>query len=267
MIYSAIFVILPSAVLALATIETLPDPLLVGGTESRWGSFPSAAFIRTPTSSYCGAAVIHPEFVLTIAQCVFDSSSTHLPAHVEVIAGDLNMFPVSVERQTRTALEIIAHHNFTSFNLNNDIALLRVDQPFTIPSNTVELAVRRKRIVPDEAECLLPGWGIQRATTAGFIESRQKYLTVEILNRDKCNEPHIHQGHVRESMLCGGNLFQSSNAACSGNLGSPLYCDGQLAGLLSFGTNCGLADDPPVFSQVRYFNRWIDGEILKRVVN
>ncbi|EAT32678.1 AAEL015103-PA [Aedes aegypti] len=243
MIYSAIFL----AAFALATIETLPDPLLVGGTESRWGSFPSAAFIRTPTSSYCGAALIHPEFVLTIAQCVIDSSSLHPPAH----NCGRNNYP--------SQLHLV--------NVNNDIALLRVDRRFTLPSNTIELAVRRKRIVPDEAECLLPGWGIQRATTAGFIESRQKYLTVDILNRDKCNEPHIHQGHVRESMLCGGNLFQSSNAACSGNLGSPLYCDGQLAGLLSFGTNCGLADDPPVFSQVRYFNRWIDGEILKRVVN
>ncbi|XP_029710179.1 trypsin-2 [Aedes albopictus] len=267
MTYAIVFAVCTFAVLSLAVGADLPDPLLVGGTESTWGSFPSAAFIRTPTLSFCGAAVIHPEFVLTLAQCVLNGTATHLPEHVEIIAGDLNVFPQSVERQTRSGREIIVHRNFTAFNLRNDIALVRVDRAFKLPSNTVELAVRRKRITPSEEVCLLPGWNIQRTTTSGKIESGQKYLSVEILDRDMCNEAHIHEGRVRESMLCGGNLFQSSNAACSGNLGCPLYCGEQLVGLMSFGANCGLANDPPVFSQVRYFNRWIDEEILERVVN
>lgn len=66
-------------------------------------------------------------------------------------------------------------------------------------------------------------------------------------------------------MICGGNLYQNANAPCSGNLGSPLYCDEELTGLLSFGVNCGIANDPPVFTQVRFFNRWIDQQIVNRV--
>lgn len=66
-------------------------------------------------------------------------------------------------------------------------------------------------------------------------------------------------------MICGGNLYQNANAPCSGNLGSPLYCDDELIGLLSFGVNCGIANDPPVFTQVRFFNRWIDQQIVNRV--
>ncbi|XP_062542396.1 trypsin-2-like [Armigeres subalbatus] len=263
MAFTVIFI---GAVISLSVSTAFEDPLLVGGTESSWGRFPSAAFITTPTLSYCGAAVIHPEFVLTLAQCVLDRNGTHLPAHVEVIAGDLNIYPESVDRQTRGVVELIVHQNFTEFNLRNDIALLRLDRKFELPSNTVDVAIRRKRIVPNEASCQLPGWGIQRTTTDGKIVSVQKYLEVEILDRDLCNEAYIHEGRVRESMLCGGNLFQSTNAACSGNLGSPLYCDDQLTGVMSYGVNCGLANDPPVFSQVRYFNRWIDEEISKRAV-
>ncbi|XP_065089620.1 trypsin-2-like [Ochlerotatus camptorhynchus] len=241
----------------------LPDPLLVGGTASSWGSFPSAAFIRTPFLSYCGAAVIHPEFVITLAQCVFNTTTQ--PEHYEVIAGDLNIFPESFQRQARNVLEVIIHQNYTEYNLKNDIALLRVDRSFTLPSNTVELTVRRTQIVPNGAVCELPGWGIISTTSVGKIESSQKYLSLEILDRDMCNEANNHASHVRENMLCAGNLFQSTNAVCSGNFGSPLYCEGQLTGMLSFGVNCGLPNDPPVFTQVRYFNRWIDEQIQSRM--
>lgn len=96
-----------------------------------------------------------------------------------------------------------------------------------------------------------------------MVQTVQKYLSVDILDRDACNEVDAHGGRVRENMICAGNLYQNSNAACSGNLGSPLYCDDQLTGLLSFGTNCGLANDPPVFTQIRFFNRWIDEQIGK----
>lgn len=158
------FIIIASVVLRTYGIPVLPDPLLVGGSASSWGGFPSAAFIRTPFLSYCGAAVIHPEFVLTLAQCVFNGTiqTTVNAANVEVIAGDLNIFPESFQRQARNVLEVIVHQNYSEYSLHNDIALLRVDRPFILPSNTVELAVRRSRIIHNGASCELPGWGISR---------------------------------------------------------------------------------------------------------
>lgn len=167
--YGAMFSFLISLA-SLAVVSTvagpvLPEPELTGGTISSWGMFPSAAFIITPALSYCGAALIHPEFVLTLAQCVYDEQRevTIRSSWIEVIAGDINIIPASFGRQHRNVLEVIVHQNYTAYNHNNDIALLRVDKPFEVPSNSVEMGIRRGRIVPNGAGCYLPGWGVQRS--------------------------------------------------------------------------------------------------------
>ncbi|XP_055522498.1 trypsin-2-like [Wyeomyia smithii] len=252
-------VVLISSVL----IVNAADPELKGGIESSWGTFASACFIRTPDRSFCGAAVIHPEVVLTLAQCVFDEQNSSVvdPRQVEIIAGDMNIAEKSLERQQRDVLQVIVHENYTVHNHRNDLALLRVEQAFQLPSNTLQIAERRRRIVPIGAVCLLPGWSMERSATATSTESNQKYLEVEILDRDTCNQPNMHVGLIREDMICGGNLLRSMNAPCSGNLGSPLFCDSELTGMLSFGVNCGAANDPPVFMQVRFFNRWIEEQL------
>ncbi|XP_053699311.1 trypsin-2-like [Sabethes cyaneus] len=254
-----------AALIATATGAVLDNPILKGGIESSWGEFSSAGFIRTPFLSFCGVTVIHPEVVLTLAQCVYDEQKATVidPSQVEVIAGDLNIAVESSERQRRDVLQIVVHENYTAYNHRNDIALLRVDRAFWLPSNTVEVATRRRRIVPNGAVCQLPGWSMERSATSTSTESDQKYLDGEILDRDTCNQVNVHAGAVRENMICGGNLLRSTNAPCSGNLGSPLYCEDELTGLLSFGVNCGAANDPPVFVQMRFFNRWIEEQLLE----
>ncbi|XP_058811229.1 trypsin-2-like [Topomyia yanbarensis] len=229
----------------------LSGPILKGGSDAPWGAFPSAAFIRTPFLSFCGAAVVHPDFVLTLAQCVYDEEQLIpiQPNQIEVIAGDRNIVSVSIERQERNVLEVIIHPNYTAYNHQNDIALLKLDRPLEMPSNTVETIVRRHRIVPDGSICELPGWSMERVSSSSLTEADQKYTTVKMLDRDICNQANIHAGRVRESMVCGGNLLSSTNAVCSGNLGCPLYCEEELTGLLSFGVNCGAPNDPPVFTQ------------------
>ncbi|XP_055587728.1 serine protease 55-like [Uranotaenia lowii] len=246
---------------------TPPNPTLIGGTNSNWGDFPSAVFIRTPILSYCGAAIVHPRFILTLAHCVYDDQlgAPMKQNQVEVVAGDIHFYPASYQRQQPEVVEIIVHRNYTSYNHNADIALLRLGTAFQLPSNTVDVAIRQQRIVANAVSCQLPGWGVNRNAANGIITAEQKYIQLPILDRDFCNGVSLHEGRIRENMLCAGTMLQSYNAPCTGNFGSPLYCEGQLTGLLTFGANCGAENDPPVFTQVRFFNRWIDEEIQRRL--
>ena len=86
-------------------------------------------------------------------------------------------------------------------------------------------------------------------------------LNLNVFDRDSCGAVNlIHANRISETMMC----VQSTNALapCAGNLGSGLYCDGRLAGVLSGGITCNAT--PAVFQQTRAFNSWIDEQILRR---
>lgn len=50
-----------------------------------------------------------------------------------------------------------------------------------------------------------------------------------------------------------------------GNEGGGLFCEHQLAGILSFGVGCGQANNPAVFTQIRFYSEWIDEQVSTAV--
>lgn len=53
-------------------------------------------------------------------------------------------------------------------------------------------------------------------------------------------------------------MFQST-----GNIGSGLYCNDRLAGVLTFGLSCGAANMPGVYVDVRQYRDWINSQLLR----
>lgn len=191
----------------LALNAKLLEPILVGGSTSPWGTFPSAAFLTTSTLRYCGAAVIHPEFVLTLAQCVHDVEKLRLlnTTEIEIIAGDINIVPSSYDRQTRDVREVIVHPNYTVHNHRNDLALVRVGRPFQLPSNTVDVVQCRRRIVPNGAYCVMPGWGLQRGVS--------RYCCLQWVEFDE--EDHYRPRWDRQHWISATSTLRSSIATCA----------------------------------------------------
>ncbi|XP_039434105.2 trypsin-2-like, partial [Culex pipiens pallens] len=220
-------------------------------------SVPSYVFIRTETRQRCGGAVIDESHIVTLAQCVLDGNfHVFNPRLVRVFAGDLLWFPASATRQMRLASVIYVHPNFKAHTLENDIAICRLQEPFNLPSNHIEQAFRRTRIVGNDHVCQSVGW----RTVDGV--SLQATIPMPIRDRDVCNHVRYLEP-VTERMICAGNLLAQGVAPCPGNIGSVLFCDGEATGLLSFGMNCVTANDPPTFTQIRYFNNWIDQQLTR----
>jgi hypothetical protein len=48
-----------------------------------------------------------------------------------------------------------------------------------------------------------------------------------------------------------------------GNIGSGLYCNDRLAGVLSFGQSCGVANRPGVYMDIAQYWPWINSQILR----
>lgn len=48
-----------------------------------------------------------------------------------------------------------------------------------------------------------------------------------------------------------------------GNKGGGLFCNDEFTGILSNGIGCGAANQPGVYTQVRFFNDWIEQQFLR----
>lgn len=99
--------------------------------------------------------------MITSAQCVLNETSHQLTNQnwLRVIAGDLNLINASIFRETRDVSAIYVHPRFNPFTLENDIAVLRVNESFPEFHNTLQSAIRRNRIVMDTTQCEFAGWG------------------------------------------------------------------------------------------------------------
>lgn len=74
------------------------------------------------------------------------------------------------------------------------------------------------------------------------------------MDRDLCINAFPHSNRIADTMVC--TQTSTTTAPCLGSLGSGLYCDGFLTGVLSGGIFCNAV--PAVYQQVRAYNQWID---------
>lgn len=136
---------------------------------------------------------------------------------------------------------------------------LQMNHPEPFPHNTVEVAIRQTRIVRNGAPCHLVAFG--RTSSASITwRAQQIALALNVLDRDNCagvNFPHANR--IADKLMC----TQTSNNAtpCAGNLGSGLYCDGFLTGVLTGRIECNAT--PAVFQQVRAFNEWMEEQFTR----
>jgi secreted trypsin-like serine protease len=102
----------------------------VNGALAVRSQFPYQAAIIIDGASFCGGSLISTSAVLTAAHCAQGAS-------FEVHLGALDL-SLSTEsgRISVTTTEKARHPDYNANNLNNDIAILKFDQPITPSSNT-----------------------------------------------------------------------------------------------------------------------------------
>lgn len=92
------------------------DPFMTSATQSVFGEYPSAVFIRGPntlTQPLCGGTVIDRLHVLTSAQCVLNGNYELVnPFWFEITAGDTHMLRQTVNREVRRVDRIFVHQNY-----------------------------------------------------------------------------------------------------------------------------------------------------------
>ncbi len=293
--------------------DTIPEGAkVVGGVSANLENWPGIASIQLRTQQgtfhVCGGAAISPEWILTAAHCVEgfavspdsgrvfaykdygDGSPPRKFAAIRVQLGtsDLGYMPDSSLGAFVT--QVVVHPDYAGADniyKGADIALLKLDQPWTGPLATLSVDATTDRLTKAGEEAWVAGFGNLLELGAGertqWQNARHYALSAPSLVLQETSAPTVanricqmrlrqaalQEGYpaafqsliVDDGIVCAG-LEQGGQDACQGDSGGPLVkydkngCPYQI-GVVSWGVGCGRAESPGAYTRVSAYAGWV----------
>lgn len=251
--------VLAAAATAIPLLSAAPAPadVVVGGfpvdiSQSPWTVALSSRdrFGGTRAGQFCGGVAIAPTTVLTAAHCMGEEvlgSPPNRARDLKVITGRTDLL---AERGREIAVrDVQVNPGYDSATNAGDFALLTLAEPLP-GSPVIAMAAAGDPAYRPDTDAVVYGWG--DVTGGGDYARTLHAARVRVLPDAQCEKayPGRDEGtYVAGSMLCAGEP-QGGRDACQGDSGGPLVAQGKLIGLVSWGSGCGRAGSPGVYTRV-----------------
>jgi len=235
----------------------LANGRIIGGHDAEPHAYPWQISMKSFGSHICGGSIINEKQVLCAAHCVQGQI-----AAVDAIVAGAHKLNFEFGHQKRSIESMEANSNFNMQELEDDISIITVTEPFDFSDPHVQPIDTFKTDdaeIADGTTCVSTGWGL---TSGGglFPPNTLQEVEIDILSFEECNS--IFQGYIKPGMICAG---KAGAAPCNGDSGGPLVCpDGngntKLAGIVSFGQNGCTSSG--VYTRVSHYEDWITERIV-----
>ena len=231
---------------------------IVGGNDADIQDYPYQVALLSTTDwggsyAYCGGSIINEYWVLTAAHCVIGESASNTAVRMGSEAN------YAEGGNTYDADEIIIHPDYNSNTYNNDIALIKLENPISFNNSAQPVLLmcdsQVEQGVQEPGEMSwITGWGETEGTTSS---TQLQVVSVPITASSNYGINQIDADMIMAGYSDGG--YDS----CQGDSGGPmvvLASDGQTflqSGIVSWGYGCAEVGYPGVYSRVSYFIDWI----------
>ncbi|KAM6168828.1 cationic trypsin-3-like [Erethizon dorsatum] len=246
----------------LGTTVALPihdDDKIIGGYTCAKNSLPYQVSLNTG-SHKCGGSLITDQWVVSAAHCY------KAQVQIQVRLGEHDIDVTEGDEQFIDAQKIIVHPQYTSKDttlngefvpkFDNDIMLIKLKKPATLNSK-VSVVSLPKSCPSAGTQCLVSGWG-NTVSTGNEYPSLLQCLNAPVLLDTDCHNSY--PGRISGNMFCLGFL-EGGKDSCQGDSGGPVVCNGELQGVVSWGTGCALKGKPGVYTKVCNYVDWIQETI------
>jgi secreted trypsin-like serine protease len=245
-----------------AELLARPNPEIVGGDEAAAGRWPwqvgllQANISNNFNAQFCGGTLVADRFVVTAAHCVTENDDTVTPkGAVHVLTGTQSLDSGGTRRRVE---RIVRHPRYDPDTTDFDIAVIKLTT--AAPGKKAQLltVAQERDLAWTNDRSIATGWGSLNGGSQFPTELQQVLLP--IVSRANCNDSNSYDGAITARMICAGETGKDS---CQGDSGGPLIvrnADGRwqvLAGVVSWGIGCALANRYGVYSRVAVLSPWV----------
>lgn len=201
--------------------------------------------------------MISSEFVLTAAHCVTTT--------MYVVAGEYNLAEKDGNEQERRVIKAIKHPKYNRRNIDNDIALLKLEFPLELSSRVWPacLPEQDEELKPGDNATIL-GWGaisfqLQNGKPLVERDDMLHEAQVPVVDFQECKQSYG-DGIGTHDVICAG-YKEGGIDACAGDSGGPLLIERNnkwsVFGVTSFGDECGKEGKYGIYSKTSHYVDWL----------
>jgi secreted trypsin-like serine protease len=239
-------------------IPASADRVVVGGQAASIEKHPwvvalasRARFGAKRSGQFCGGAVVAPSVVVTAAHC-FGRDVLGLDWHdvpdLRVIAGRYDLRGKAGQEVPLASVWINPGYDPTTNT--DDVAVIKLARPLAGNSTIPMAGPDDQRAYSPGSSATVYGWG----DTSGLGSYALTLHSAKVILLADAGCSRAYPGspagtYVPSGMICA-DAPAGGHDACQGDSGGPLVSHGRLVGLVSWGTGCGQAGHPGVYTRV-----------------
>uniref|UniRef100_A0A1Y9H2U9 Peptidase S1 domain-containing protein n=1 Tax=Anopheles dirus TaxID=7168 RepID=A0A1Y9H2U9_9DIPT len=216
---------------------------IVGGATVTIARYPFVVSLRRYSNHICSASIISSTYATTSAHCTYSFTTL---SGVTIYAGSTSR---TTGGKVFTVVSNIIHPQYNPDTFDFDVAVQRVQTPFTPNTNIVAIPLAPvDYVISEKVQPTVIGWG--RTSAGGSLSPSLRAVAIPVVSTDVC-ESLWNSGTITANMLCAG---AKGKDACTGDSGGALVVPNgnyfYLVGMVSWGSaSCG-SEYPGVYVRI-----------------
>jgi len=234
---------------------------IVNGAEvSPMHSRPYQVYLQSCSSegcAMCGATLLNKRYALTAMHCVQGATNLVVSVGEHNIRDNVE----TIQPQTIEVSSVIKRADYSESDVNNDIAILRLETEVVFNNNVVPACLPTDTRDYTGYSAYVSGWGTtsEGGSTSNVLREVEQII---LSNTDPICVTGSQDSPVPNSKMCA---YKQGTDSCQGDSGGPLVVqeDGRwtVVGVVSYGIGCARTGYSGVYARVNNYLDWINQNI------